>query len=491
MFLAAVLASAAAGISGARGDGAPAPSSLLPYLNGASPYSGIGRYEGRATCTAFLLDTSGPVPDGSIDPPAYAVTSGHCPMLPGANDVILGQPGLGRVVFNFFADGDRWQVPVPVARTAYATMKGRDIAVLELAPSYLELTRRQIRPWRVAASPPATHIGDPIAVIGAPLWPDIAGSFLRIANCRLDGVAPLVLERTWHWFDVPFHRCRDMLPGASGSPVISTIDGEVIALVGTTTSGAPPLTECSLNPCEPVRGGVRTQPDTTYGTALTGLPDCFNVHRRFDVHEPRCPLDPGSAPAATPAFIGPVNPLHHSQLSGASRHTVDIELTAREPFYRFAIVTPPQDDCRTTSQYSAPLSAAEFPSIRMPLPATEGFVLLCVVGDRGDGARMSTAHPTIVVARTDLTPPRVAPQMAIFDRDEAWHVRFRTLGDELTFYAYKVGPPMDTHCSDPKGYSTTTSAEIGLPKSSRPYVVCAIPYDAARNSGRLFERVLF
>jgi hypothetical protein len=51
------------------------PSVVLSSVNGASPYSGVGRYEGRATCTAFFLATGPPGEDGR-DAPAYALTSG-------------------------------------------------------------------------------------------------------------------------------------------------------------------------------------------------------------------------------------------------------------------------------------------------------------------------------------------------------------------------------------------------------------------------------
>lgn len=120
--LAAATAAAAAGLIAAE----PAhggPSVLLPYLAGASPYSGIGRYEGRATCTAFFLDT-GPMPAPASDAPAYALTGGHCPVLTGSNEVVMGGAGIGRVVFNFFVDSEHRQFPVAVARTAYATSKG-------------------------------------------------------------------------------------------------------------------------------------------------------------------------------------------------------------------------------------------------------------------------------------------------------------------------------------------------------------------------------
>ena len=52
----AVTAAAATGVI-AAGTAVAADSVVLSYLAGASPYSGIGRYDGSATCTAFLLET--------------------------------------------------------------------------------------------------------------------------------------------------------------------------------------------------------------------------------------------------------------------------------------------------------------------------------------------------------------------------------------------------------------------------------------------------
>src|SRR5204862_5334354 len=73
------------------------PSVLLSYVDHASPYTGVGRYEGRATCTAFLLDT-GALARRAPEAPGYAVTAGHCPAAPGPNDVMIDGAGVGRVV---------------------------------------------------------------------------------------------------------------------------------------------------------------------------------------------------------------------------------------------------------------------------------------------------------------------------------------------------------------------------------------------------------
>jgi hypothetical protein len=130
--------------------------------------------------------------------------------------VVVDGLGVGQVVFNLFIDSQRWQVHVPVRRTAYATVKGRDIAVLELAMSAKDLARELIRPLPISA-PATSLIGEPVDAVGAPLWPNLAEAFLRASRCRIDGIAPLVVEHARHWFDAPFMRCRDMLPGSAVS----------------------------------------------------------------------------------------------------------------------------------------------------------------------------------------------------------------------------------------------------------------------------------
>ena len=489
--LAAGFATAAAGITATEPE-IGGPSELLSYTNGASPYTGVGRYEGRATCTAFLLDT-GPIPEEAADAPAYALTSGHCPVLPGPNDVLRGAAGVGRVVFNYFADSERDQVPVPVAHTAYATMKGTSIAVLELAATYRELAGQQIKPWAPPHAGRTIDDADSIAIVGAPLWPDLAQSFLRISRCRSEGIAPVVLEHTWHFFNAPFNRCRDILAGSSGSLAISTLDDHVVGMVNTTTDGAEALSACALNhPCEPGRGGAHARPDTTYLTSIAGIGGCFDHRRRFAGPGQDCPLDPGTEPAATPGWVGPVNPLLQTQPVGPVRRAWHVTVAGTSPVYQYAFVAPPFDDCRTTDQYTAPVSTTATPFIDTPFPQVEGFVFLCI--SRVAHGSLDTAgvrnNPTVVVARIDTTPPRLPAQVTITETDVKWRITFATVGHEVAFHLYKTGPTATTRCSDAEGYEQVADAVIERLKDAGPYRICATPYDAAQNPGALFERVL-
>lgn len=246
------------------------PSVPLSYISGASPYSGIGRYEGHSACTAFFVDTSAQ----ALNPreaPAYALTAGRCVASHDVDDAVIDAPGSGRVIFNYFADSTHWQIAVPVARVAYATVSERDLAVLELAASYGDLLRQVIRPWLVTGSRRAI-VGDPIAIVGVPLGGHPSQSYLRLSACRIDGVAPVLLQGRWHWLDAHFNHCRDIAPSSAGSPVISFIDRVVVGTVSATAIGAPPS-------------------NATYMTLVAHVSACFDARGRFSTGEPGCPLD--------------------------------------------------------------------------------------------------------------------------------------------------------------------------------------------------------
>ena len=82
-------------------------------------------------------------------------------------------------IFNYFADTAARAVSLPVSRIAYATMKGQDVAVLELAARYDEIVRRGFEPWRPAFIPYAPD--ESVVIVGAPITANAATLFLRLA----------------------------------------------------------------------------------------------------------------------------------------------------------------------------------------------------------------------------------------------------------------------------------------------------------------------
>ena len=463
------------------------PPVLLSNADGQSPYTGIGRYLGRASCTAVFVTTFDDGADAGRAP-AYALTNGHCPDFPGPNDVLLDQPpGRGQVTFNYFADTTRGQLVVPVARVAYLTMKGQDIAVLELALRHDQLRARGIEPRPIVTGRVDTT--EPIVVVGAP-----GSSFLQLASCRLDGGATLVLEHVWHWYGFLRNTCLGVAPGSSGSPAMSRRTGRIIGLVNTTTNGGrAPYTGCLLDhPCEPQVGGEISRAETTYITPLLGIDACF-PDGRFEINAPQCSLDPGDQVRLTPASLRRVNPRLDTVPVGRPAANWNVAVSGSFDWYRFKIVQVGADDCRDGRGYSLPRSVAQRPLIDNSLPGPEGWWFLCVVGGRDSRQGrewQSLAFPTIASVRVDSVRPRVEPPLTIADNPLAWVVAFDTYDPEVSLYQYKFGRPADTRCEDGSGYRLALVPFIALPKSGRPYVFCAIPYDGAQNPGRLIERLL-
>ena len=264
---------------------------LLPIDSGASPYTGIGRYEGRTRCTAFLLATALPRQEHLNEAPAYALTSARCVASPGPEDVLVDQPGTGSITFNYFVDARHQVVTVPVSKIAYATMKGRDLAVLELSVLYRELVRQLIRPWPVPFTQRMVK-DDQLVVVSASRAEDPKEDFLRLSTCKWEGMVPSVLEGAWRVFDMQYNECRISAAGSAGAPVLSVIDRNAVGMIVTTTMEAGGLPKCALgHPCEPDDGGgSRSRGKTNYATSLAGIGTCFDDRRRFNLNNPGCPL---------------------------------------------------------------------------------------------------------------------------------------------------------------------------------------------------------
>ena len=455
------------------------PSVLLSHELGASPFTGVARYEGPVPCTAVFIETTTRVTKPLLAP-AYVLTAAHCVASLDPNEVLIDRPagGRGRVVFNDFFDSPHRRVAVRVARIAYLTMKGQDLAVLELEATHADLRVQLIRPWPVSLVT-RVAVGDPIAVVSAPRRSEPSEDYLRLARCRVEGVARVVVNGSNYVYDAAFNQCRDVLASSAGSPVIS-FAGRVIGTISATTTGAPSESACaSGHPCNATLEKEQ-KPDTSYVTSVAGVTDCFDVLGRFNLTEPGCRLDPGTQVQATPS-IGAVNP--------HVRQTWQVTVNGPHPFYRYAIINPAVDDCRTTRAYSGALSVKAGGLIDAMLPPVDGFAFLCVWGQANEADTPDRLlNPTVLVARVDTKPPHIPAQVTIDDVDVAWRVTFRTVPDEVSFQMFKIGNPQTVSCQDPAGYEMAPESVIGLPKASGPYLICAIPYDAALNAGRLFER---
>jgi hypothetical protein len=446
---------------------AGASSTLLSNADGSlDSLKGIGRFNGEATCTGTLIDTGGP------DDPAYIITNGHCAQEWLANDVLTDLPATDMTMrFNYFADTQDAQVTVPARTIVYSTMKGRDVAIVELDTTLGALAEAGVEPFPLAQGVPET-VTD-ISVIGAPavgLPQDVA--FLRQEDCSVSGRTD-AYEFIWHFNDLYRNDCQDIYGGSSGSPVFAGEDEAILALINTTTIGG--LTPCYLGaPCEAATGAAVTmRPDTSYATPVDGLGGCF-VGGRFELSAATCPLDDGRQ------LLLSGYPSGAGQEGGPWNAT----LTGDLPFYRFKAGPIGSVDCRDEAGYGVVTATADRPVIDDLIPSGEGHYLLCVLAgetEAFDESWQPSSDPTVARAEIDRTPPTIKPELFVRDYGEEYYFEPIFAVAELSAFDVKWGPAETTDCDDPEGYVPYRRFGFSTPKADDPQVVCVIGIDVAGN----------
>ncbi len=447
----------------------------------------MARFNGASACTGVFV-----APVENPDAPAHLLTNGHCAQEWNANAVFTDVPVEGwSATFNYFADATEGQITFPVARVAYSTMKGRDVAVVELAATVGELRAQGIEPLPLADALPEGVFA--LRVVGAPTSgvPE-AQSFLREERCTTRPSVDL-FEFIWHFTDALPNTCRDIFGGSSGSPVFAGDEPAVIGLINTTTVGG--LTPCALGaPCEVRPEGTLFVADTSYATPVAGLGACFDAAGAFDVAAAGCPLDDGRqlliSGYPTQGTRNPTMTPDGQSVPATWQATLSGEL----PYYRYKIGRAGQVDCRAQEGYGAPIALADASLIDEPLPAEEGSYLLCVVAGESatpDGTWQPVERATVARAEVDNTPPALTPQV-IFYPDGFGGFRFEPIfvTPELSHFEVKYGPAGEVDCADPTGFAPYRRFPFDLPAEQLPARVCVIGYDTPGNAGAVHEIVV-
>lgn len=456
-------------------------STLLSNADGANDaLAGVGRFDGAANCTGTFLDVG-----GGADAPAYLITNGHCAQSWDANGVFIDLPAEGwSATFNYFADNPDAHLTVPAARVAYSTMKGRDVAIVELAATVGELQEQGITPLPLAIAEPDGMFR--LRVVGAPdtgMPADLA--YLREEQCLATGRAN-VFEFIWHFDDTFRNSCQDIYGGSSGSPVFDADLHAIVGLMNTTTVGG--LTPCGLgSPCEVATDGTTWKPDTSYATPVIGLERCFAAGV-FDPLLDACPLDKGRqltisgypTQGTQSPLIGPDGQ--------PTAPTWNATLSGERPYYRYQIGRAGVIDCRDQAGYGPVVALAEQSLIDEPLPLDEGSYLLCVIA--GESPRLdATWQPaewsTVARVQVDNTPPTLRPDLAVLAAgDGAFLFEPIFAVPELVDYLVKFGPLDATECDDRDGYQRYRRIPFSLSASETPARVCVIGLDSAGNEGQ-------
>lgn len=439
-----------------------------------SDFTGIASIDLDSRCTAWLIET------GVDEAPAYVVTNGHCATARniGPNDVAVAIDASGEATFGLFADHPGGSVELPVASIAYSTMKDRDISLVELATTLGDARALGLVPMVVAGTPPSA--GDEVVNVGIPVQGASSDDWvLRRGTCVL-GEPVDVVEFTWHWSGLWPNDCPDIRGGSSGSPVLD-VGGEVVAMINTTTLGAPAEGgDCYLGkPCEQTPGTIAVVPDRSYAVGLGGLARCFTAGV-FDLLADGCPLDQGHEPS--------VHTTRRAVMPDQPGGVADVDaLITGTPGQEYVTKIGPADStvCADRVGYgeTATLPAVESDvgddatverSVEVAVSGDDGIYLYCV-SSPGD-----QTHAAVAVIDLDSTPPVRVPELSIVAGDGVF-VQPIFSPPELSDYLIKIGPE-DVDCDVHDGYVRYRRVALPIAAAELPATVCIVGYDEAGNS---------
>ncbi|MFG2193143.1 trypsin-like peptidase domain-containing protein [Streptomyces sp. NPDC048639] len=234
--------------------------------------------------TVALSNCSGSVvrmPDSQDQDPALVLSNGHCleSGMPGAGDVVVDEPS-SRTFDLLNAEGGEI-ASLKATKIAYATMTDTDISLYELGTTYADIeSEHGIKALELSADHPEQ--GKAIDVV--------SGYWKRIYSCEIDGFVHELREADWTWKDsVRYTPACDTIGGTSGSPVVDSASGKVVAVNNTGNESGG---ECTMNnPCEVDENGkVTVREGINYAQQTYGITKCIGTGNKVDLGLPGCEL---------------------------------------------------------------------------------------------------------------------------------------------------------------------------------------------------------
>lgn len=428
----------------------------------------IGQFEGPQTCTATFVE----IPNSSPEAPAIVITNGHCTNeVFQDNEIQVNKAMNASIVFKKLNDIPESQhIRVNTKSILYGTMKGTDLAIVELNISNKDLIAKGIKPLKIADAYPA--IGAKIEAYGYPL--SLTPVYLRKSEDVL-GPSSNISEFIWMWKGLFSSNFKDIYPGSSGSPVFASGGKSIIGMINTTTIGA--TGECELGaPCELGIGKTPiVKENTTYIIDATKIKNCFNSQGVFDINL-------ASFPFEKPSNFK-VNMKYFFRNFSSNSIGKDFEIEVENPSNTaYKLESFQQFDANNKSGFISNNSSI----ISGKIPSTEGYYVVSVMKDnRFDQIKYLTF-------KVDLTGPSTS--LIEIERIKlesgGFNVRPIFKYPELTQFDWKYGPENSCNCNELSSYTPFNRIPVQVNANELPFKFCIIGFDLAGNKSGIKEFVL-
>ncbi|MBB3226028.1 hypothetical protein FHW69_000618 [Luteibacter sp. Sphag1AF] len=453
---------------------------LASTAPGAQRFRAVGQLVGHLHCTASLVaGTATPSPDT----PALVLTAGHCAARFGGNDVMVDQPAPNGWQFTpayFFDTKDRHH-PFAVDRILYATMKGVDVAVLQLRGTYGDMEKLGITPMHISQTAAVPEVTVELAHI--PVM-DVPGDelYLRHSVCHA-GAHHRIYEDDppWIWPDAGTIDCARVAQGTSGSPLVLKDASEIVGVVNTMV--ATTLDGCGLSrPCELVQPAGHSEAGAKYFVSAVEIARAITPESKLDLSR----LDTGHDVVLKRETEDWITQSKIPDAQGVlHRATWSIRVEDGTRFIRYKTGLGDQLRCEDPAGYSSQIDAGTQPLTTLLVPEHEGIYMLCVIGQADASAPWQPeARATVVLHQIDDTPPSHPPGIALLGNGvgSVWQVNSYKSPNEITRVKVKFGPRDTTDCNDPAGYFTSRKPWEVLRKEQAPWRFCALGFDNALNA---------
>ncbi|MET7611548.1 serine protease [Streptomyces seoulensis] len=234
--------------------------------------------------TVSLSNCSGSVvrlPNSADSDPALVLSNGHCleTGFPQPGQVITGQSSSR--TFGLLNSAGTKVATLRANQVVYSTMTDTDVTLYRLTTSYAAIKSS----YGINALP----LSDTHPVAGSSIKV-VSGYWKRIYSCNADGFVYRLKEGGWTWKDsMRYTAACDTIGGTSGSPVLDTATGKVVAVNNTGNEDGQSCTE--NNPCEVDQNGkVTVRQGINYAEETYQIPACFTTGNKLNLSASGCTL---------------------------------------------------------------------------------------------------------------------------------------------------------------------------------------------------------